>query len=128
MSFPERRRPISLRQMKSELAEVCRLAGVDDFEMKISKAVTREHKRNARRYAQVELGGVPRFEFADQTRKLYYPHRLGLYAHEAGHVLAWAAQGEHDEDTADAYGMAALDLIIVYDRRWPGKGLQTAMR
>lgn len=114
--------------MRAELGEVCSLAGIRFFALKISPEVTKEHESNRRRYAQVELGSTPVFEFADQARRLPYPQRLGLYAHEVGHVLAWDSMGDHDEDTADAFGMAALDLIIVYDKRWPGKGLQTAMR
>lgn len=128
MSFPEMSRPISFQQMRAELGDVCALAGIRLFTLKISPEVTREHEVDRRRYAQVELASPPVFEFADQARKLPYSQRLGLYAHEVGHVLAWGTVGDHDEDTADAFGMAALDLIIVYDKRWPGKGLQTAMR
>lgn len=113
---------ISLAQVRRELKEACDVAGIEDFTWTISDEVTREHERNPRRYAQVALGPVPHFEFAEQFRELPYPYRLGLYAHEVGHVLRPGS-----EDDADRAGMEALGVLIVYDRRWPGKGLQVAV-
>lgn len=127
-AFPELARPISRRQVRDELAGVCALADINSFRLVFSDEVTREHKRNPRRYAQVmPWTQPPVFEFADQVRLLQWEHRLGLYAHEVGHVLA-GRNGEHTEDEADIAAMEVLDLIILYDQRWPGKGLQTAVR
>jgi hypothetical protein len=95
-------------------------------------SLTKLHEDNARRYAQVffaggpsQLGGrgVPRYEFAEQTRWLPTPHRTGLLAHEVGHELAGTEGSEADADDA-AYD--ALGVKIGYDHRWPGKGLQVS--
>jgi hypothetical protein len=62
-------------------------------------------------------------EFAGAMRELPPEHRLGLYAHEVGHLL-FPSGGEADADIA-AYGL--LGVHIGYDHRWPGKGLQVAI-
>lgn len=116
--------PITDQQLFEEMAATCRAAGISAFEIEIVESVTQEHKRSSRRYAQMYIreDGVPVFEFADQTRWLDYRHRLGLYTHEIGHALHPGS-----EDDADAAGMYALGVLIVYDHAWPGKGLQTAV-
>ena len=123
---PQLRRPIGFDQLQSELAETAKQARFGRrFRVSIDEALTEEHERNTRRYAAVTpQEAVPTFFFAEQTLWLPYRYRLGLYAHEIGHVLA---HPDHNEDSADAHGMAALDLLIVYDHRWPGKGLQVAI-
>lgn len=123
---PRLRRPISAEQLDAELAEVCRAAGVERYRWRFWAPLDAEHARNPRRYAQMfrtEDGGVV-FEFAREIAHLPYPWRLGLYAHEVGHALC---DGTETEDEADAAAERALGLKIVYDGRWPGKGLQRAV-
>lgn len=122
-----RLKPISKAQLFREMVEACRWAGIGECVVVFSADVTEEHEQNPRRYAQMYLreDGVPVFEFAEQTRELPYTHRLGLYAHEIGHALR--LPNDHTEDDADSAGMEALGVLICYDPRWPGKGLQVAV-
>lgn len=92
--------------------------------VELSDDLDRTHCRNSRRYAEV-VPGRRAFFFAPQVLWLPRANRLGLIAHEIGHVLAFEELGmDHDERVADE---AALEIgvEIRYDRRWPGKGLQS---
>jgi hypothetical protein len=125
-SFPELARPIGFDQMFSELGWVCDLGGIDDFDLVLEPSVTAEHERNPRRYAQVTAhDNPPLFEFADQTLRLPWRNRLGLYAHEVGHVLD--PDPRKTEPGADATALRRLGIRVGYDKRWPGKGLQVAL-
>jgi len=131
--FPQLEHPIPFDQLAEELAEVFRSGArrsghvVRGFGVEIDDALTAEHLQNPRRYAAVTASAPePTFYFAEQTLWLPESHRLGLYAHEVGHVLD--PDPRKTEDGADLAGMTALDLLIVYDHRWPGKGLQVAVR
>lgn len=125
-AFPQLRCPISFDQLYGELCWVCDLGRIHDLDVALDDSVTMEHERNHRRYAQVTaLDDPPLFEFADQTLLLPWPHRLGLYAHEVGHVLDPST--EKTEPGADAAALRELGIQIGYDRRWPGKGLQVAL-
>lgn len=127
-SHPELDHPISFDQLFHELSWVCDLprARVEDFDVVIEPSVTAEHEQNARRYAQVTASDrPPLFEFAEQTLLLPWPHRLGLYAHEVGHVLD--PDPRKTEPGADQTAHRELGVQIGYDRRWPGKGLQVAI-
>lgn len=123
---PRLNKPISKAQVRKELQALAGRHGivcVVDF----PKSLTAEHRRNPRRYAQVGLEEDPIiFEFADQICELPVEYRMGLYIHEIGHVLD--PDPAKTEDGADRAGMRAFDCLIVYDHRWPGKGLQTAVR
>lgn len=121
---PRLRRPISLEQIERELGAACKVAGIDEFEVYIYPPLTEEHKRNPRRYAQC-IPDENVFEFADQFRWLPWEYRLGLYAHEIGHVID--PDPAKTEDAADYWGGEALGVLITYDHRWPGKGLQVAV-
>lgn len=115
-------------QVFAEMGQALQYAGVDNYRLVVADDVTQEHERDTRRYAQmyVDKRGVPVFEFADQMVWLPPQHREGLYVHEIGHYLD--PDPRKTEDGADAAGMAAFDCLIFYDRRWPGKGLQAAVR
>lgn len=128
MARPQLDEPISFEQLVDELAECVERSPMEGaWEVVIDDELTEEHLRNPRRYAAVTAHApVPCFAFAEQVLLLPYSHRLGLYAHEIGHVLD--PDPKKTEDGADLHGMLALDLLIVYDHRWPGKGLQTAVR
>jgi hypothetical protein len=120
-------RPVTLKQVFQEMGEMLERVGVYSYRIEVVDDVTQEHARNSRRYAQmyVDDRGVPVFEFAEQMVWLPYPQRAGLYVHEIGHYLD--PDPRKTEDGADAAGMVAFDCLIFYDRRWPGKGLQTAV-
>jgi hypothetical protein len=64
----------------------------------------------------------PRFEFAPQMVWLPKALRIGLLAHEVGHVLRPGSEQDADDAAEEILG-----IPIAYDMRWPGKGLQSAM-
>jgi len=120
---PRLRRPISDAQIEREFRAACAKAGISDPTIRVYPPLTEEHRRNPRRYAQC----IPHehlFEIAEQYRYLPWRYRLGLMAHEIGHVID--PDPEKTEDAADFWGGRALGIKIVYDHRWPGKGLQMA--
>jgi hypothetical protein len=127
-TFPQLAAPIPFGLLRSELASaVVRAQMGKPYSVRIDDALTREHLRNSRRYAAVTAHAEsPTFFFAEQTLWLPFEYRLGLIAHEIGHVID--PDPLKTEDGADRHGMAALDLLITYDCRWPGKGLQVAVR
>jgi hypothetical protein len=123
---PELARAIAFDQLYEEMCWVCDLGGIGDFDLVIEPTVTAEHVKNPRRYAQVTAHDTPPlFEFAEQTLRLSWPHRLGLMAHEVGHVLD--PDPKKTEPGADQTALRALGIKIQYDPRWPGKGLQVAV-
>lgn len=124
MRYPVLRRPIPSSQLAQELAALLIRAGIDPRKATIAFPVSLEvvHRQNPRRYAQVTTDTMA-FEFATATLRLHPEHRLGLLAHEVGHVICPGC----DEDGADAAARRALGVRIGYDTRWPGKGLQVAM-
>lgn len=114
-------------QVFREMGEALHSVGVENYRLVVSDDVTTEHERNSRRYAQMYVDrGVPVFEFGEQMVWLPSAQRQGLYVHEIGHYLD--PDPQRTEDGADVAGMRAFDCLILYDRRWPGKGLQTAVR
>ena len=114
---------VTFEQIRNEAQAVMGVGGLPAYPVQHFLPLDDEHQRNARRYAQVRTGSHPRMEFAGAMRELAPEHRLGLYAHEVGHLL-YPGGGEADADLA-AYGL--LGVHIGYDRQWPGKGLQTAI-
>ncbi len=114
---------ISLKRVRNEVQAILVEAGLPAYPVVQFQPLDVEHARNPRRYAQVRTGEDPRMEVAGAIRDLPPEQRLGLYSHEVGHFL-WPAGGEDDADMA-AQGL--LGVHIGYDRRWPGKGLQTAI-
>lgn len=112
---------MSRAEVERELRDLCRHAGLAEPEIRWTEALDQVHRRNARRYAQtIVYEDPPVFELAPQTVWLPEPQRHGLLAHEVGHVL----DPDGDEDDADAAAASAFGVLIGYDRRWPGKGLQ----
>lgn len=114
---------VSFAQIQREAQAVMRAADLPSYPVVRYPPLDAEHAQNPRRYAQVRGTPRPRMEVANAIRELAPEQRLGLYAHEVGHFM-WPAGGEVDADTA-AEGL--LGVRIGYDRRWPGKGLQTAV-
>jgi hypothetical protein len=122
-SHPSIKRGVTREQVRRELADLYHQAGyVGPVDLAWTDELRQTHNRNTRRYAQVmPFLEVPHFEFAPQMTYLPRANRRALEAHEIGHVLDPYA----DEDGADEAARRALGIRIRYDRRWPGKGLQT---
>lgn len=114
---------VPFTQIQHEAQAVMRVARLPSYPVVQYAPLDAEHARNPRRYAQVRAGPSPRMEVARAIQELPPEQRLGLYAHEVGHFI-WPSGGEVDADMA-AEGL--LGVRIGYDRRWPGKGLQTAV-
>lgn len=125
-ALPQLATPISFDQLYDELCWVCDLGRIEELDVALDAPLTAEHERNPRRYAQVTaMDDPPTFEFAEQMLRLPWPNRLGLYAHEVGHVLD--PDPKKTEPGADATAQRELGITIGYDHRWPGKGLQVAV-
>jgi hypothetical protein len=112
-----------------ELRRLVKLAGFDPLKVKIEfwKPLDREHEGDCRRYAQVYAHNF-RFQFTSAILSLPERHRLGLLAHEVGHVIAIRRHGDMSEDGADDRSRDVLGITIGYDMSWPGKGLQYARK
>ncbi len=118
--------PISEERFKREFWKLYYFSGLPAAGIRVAfePSLAKVHDRNPRRYAQVTASqGL--FEFAPQALLLPKKNRSGLIAHEIGHALF--GETEHTEDDADDAAEKALGVIIDYDRRWPGKGLQIAV-
>ena len=122
--YPLRQQPVTQEQLAAELAFLIVQGNLPPVgSMSFTPALDMEHRLNPRRYAQVLPGAFPLFEFSRAILWLPDEQRIGVLAHEVGHVLAPGT----GEDGADMAAQDHLGIGIVYDRRWPGKGLQTAV-
>ena len=121
---PSLSKPIPMARLAAELRDLLVVAGIDPHRATIefSPALDAEHRHNPRRYACVNTSR-PAFSFARATLWLPQAQRRGLLAHEVGHVLV----PNGTEADADRAAYRVLGIRIGYDRRWPGKGLQTAL-
>jgi len=126
---PQLESPVDEELFRAEFAAILLASGVLDekglkrVRLEFPAELGRRHEGDARAYAEVEPEGL-RFRFAPQVRALPEANRLGLIAHEVGHLLDPAAT----ESGADEAAERALGVHIVYDPRWPGKGLQALER
>jgi len=117
---PRRPEPVSEAQFRAELANTLRRAGIDrPFTLTFADHVSARHARDPRAYAEVHTDSLG-FAFAHEAKTLPDENRLALIAHEVGHVVDPLAT----ENGADRAAERALGIRIVYDPRWPGKGLQ----
>lgn len=128
MRHPALRRPISTERFLREFAALWEMARVRArprptvvFDARLAET----HRCNARRYAEVDVARRI-FYFAPQVLWLPAANRLGLLSHEIGHVIM--GEGSHREADADCAAFDDLDIVVEYDRRWPGKGLQRGRR
>jgi hypothetical protein len=120
------RRPIRRIQFSEEFARLARRANIGDVcAIDLSDRMSVVHEHDWRRYAEVDADRL-HFYFAPEVLWLPEDHRRGLIAHELGHVLCRDLPGEGTEDDADEAAWRVLGIRISYDRRWPGKGLQTS--
>lgn len=124
-THPTLARPTTQRQFLRELAWVWRrgigsgyLSRTMSYEVLFPERLSRIHQRRARRYAQCVPGHKTLFEFAPEILWLPKPHRIGLIAHEVGHVIA----GGGSESAADMAAEECLGILIGYDLRWPTNG------
>jgi len=116
-------RQISPAQLGRELQEILARAGMQGtYDLYLSPAKDRDHQVNCRNYAQVTLG-ARKMEVTRAMLTLPPEHRRGLLAHEVGHWL----DPEASEDGADRAAEAFMGEPMIYDMRWPGKGLQCMM-
>lgn len=127
-THPKRSPPVSEAQFRSELEDLLRravqnrrdLAGLDErYTLRFADHVSARHAKDPRAYAEVHAETAD-FAFAHEARELPDENRIALIAHEIGHVLDPYAT----ENGADRAAERALGIRIVYDPRWPGKGLQ----
>jgi hypothetical protein len=142
---PEIRRPITLARLGAELAWIWSRGNnlgdarpVATFSphprLVISELLEATHSRNSRRYAEAEVrrtaGGQRRAFVYVAPSFLYLPakNRLGLLAHECGHLLLLLAGKKHSERDADEVSAEWLGILVSYDGRWRGKGLQAGRR
>lgn len=116
--------PVSVNRLGDELSGLLVQGQRDprNFTMVFLDRLDDEHRRNPRRYAQVDLSKNT-FEFSRAILWLPVEQRMGVLAHEVGHVLVPGGS----EEQADLAAARYLGIAIRYDRRWPGKGLQMAM-
>ena len=122
---PRPRRAISFNQLVVEVLRLTR-PNLPDPWVQLSDELANTHARNCRRYAQVHFARYPAvIEFAPQVLWLPRKYRLGLIAHELGHILA---PGKSEAE-ADRAALRFLRVHITYDKRnFPGKGLQVGRR
>lgn len=122
---------ITLEQLRSELDELLERAHIDpkSVGLKLSRALDRKHVRSPRSHALLNVD-TRQIEVARAILALDAPHRLGILAHEVGHLRCPAR--ELTEDDIDRCAQNATNVLISYDRSWPGhhprdstlKGLQ----
>jgi len=125
---PQLDEPISESLFRAECAAILLCAGIPESEVRKCQIVFpaelgKRHEADPRAYADVQCERRL-FRFAPQALALPEANRLGLIAHEIGHLLDPAAT----ENGADAASEGALGVKIAYDSRWPGKGLQRLER
>lgn len=120
--------PVSEATFRAELEAVLLGAGIP--ERKVDAAILEfpeelgvRHEGDPRAYAEVNPHELL-FRFAPQALLLPEENRLGLLAHEVGHVIDPLAT----ENGADRAVERRLGVRIVYDPRWPGKGLQRLVK
>jgi len=120
---PTLKRPVSRELIEAELYDLWVRSGLQGgYLLAWTPQLDLAHRRSSRRYAQVLIDTPPRFEFAPQMVWLPKPIRIGLLAHEVGHVLRPGTEPDADDAAEEVLGIG-----IAYDMRWPGKGLQTAV-
>lgn len=129
MLAPKAGRRATKAQLLALLKRLLRQAGFDPTKatLRMPAELDRIHANNRRRYAQMSPATMV-FEFAHATLDLDDRHRLGLVAHEVGHLIAIVRWGDRSEEAADRAAKSVLGITIGYDRSWPGKGLQYALR
>ena len=113
---------ITRAQLRAELDELLARARIDPRSVKLtfSRTLDRIHAKNRRQHAHINLDRRE-IEVARAILKLDAPHRLGILAHEVGHLHCDAKFGRaHTEDQVDRCAHEATNVLISYDRSWPG--------
>lgn len=123
-AHPELATPIDKQLFRAELGAILLAAGLSEEEIKgvtleFPRELEERHKIDPRAYAEIGPEHLL-FRFAPQALALPEENRLGLICHEVGHLLDPPAT----ENGADRAVERQLGVRILYDPRWPGKGLQ----
>jgi len=115
---------ISKEEFAEEFAELAYEAGIEDIcAIDFPEYMRERNDEDPRSFAEVDPWQLE-FYFAPQVLDLPWTHRRGLLMHEIGHVLARDLPNGGTEDDADHAAREVFGETIIYDRRWPGKGLQ----
>lgn len=118
---------ISLEDFAAEFEELAQQAGITEVcALDFSDHMAERNRRDPRSFAEVDPHGL-KFYFAIQILELPSPHRTGLIMHELGHVLCKDLPGGGTEEDADRAACECFGSLIIYDKAWPGKGLQCAV-
>lgn len=120
-------KPVSPERLEAELAAVwARGRRGQPPRIVPTEALSKTHGRNPRRYC--ETNGEVIF-VAPQILRLPRAQRLGLIAHELGHVVLLRRRlWGHSERAADRTAERVFGVEVTYDLRWPGRGLQSGRR
>jgi len=111
---------ITRAQLRSELDELLKRAGISPktVKMTFSAVLDHQHKHNRRTYARLSLN-KRHIEVARAILRLDAPHRLGILAHEVGHLYCDATIGrKHTEPQTDRCAKESTGVLISYDRSY----------
>lgn len=114
-------KPIDPGQLRADLASIwVRGRRGPPPRIKPSIELSGTHRGNSRRYAETD--GKTIF-VAFEILSLPKAQRMGLLAHELGHVVLRNRPG-HTEADADEAARRVFGVVVNYSKKWPGKGLQ----
>lgn len=115
---------ITHEEFADEFAALAHRAGIkDECAIDLSERMRRRNENDCRAFAEVEPWNL-HFHFAPQVLELPWQHRRGLIMHELGHVLCRDMPEGGTERDADLAAQDCFGERIIYDKDWPGKGLQ----
>ena len=115
---------ITKKQFAQEFSELAHEAGIrDTCAIDFPRYMRERNDADPRAFAEVDPWGL-QFFFAPQVLELPCEHRRGLIMHELGHVLCRDFPDGGTEEDADRAAGEVFGVVIKYDCRWPGKGLQ----
>jgi len=115
---------IDKAQFADEFAELAFDAGIrDTCALEFPEYMYQRNEESPRSYAEVDPEALY-FAFAPQVLELDWQHRRGLIMHELGHVLCHHLPNGGTERDADVAAERVFGERIIYDKAWPGKGLQ----
>ena len=127
--------PITSEQFRREMKAVWARSGSPwRGRIEFSDRLDARHARCSRDYAEVELRyplatrdgrPMPVYRFARAALALPVEHRIGLMAHECGHVASWETGTER---AADLAAWRVFGVKIAYDMRWPSRGSRRGLQ
>lgn len=115
---------ISKEEFAEEFSDLAYQAGIRaTCAIEFPEYMADRNRRSPRSYAEVDPHALY-FAFAPQVLELPWQYRRGLLMHEIGHVLCRDMDGGGTEGDADKAAEHVFGERIIYDKSWPGKGLQ----